>query len=121
MSAFELLNNKLHGGLVSPAGGFESLKLTAKSSQSEHHLHFTSIRLCLALLYIISIQNIFKQNSTESIYERYKQTKHYRVSIMGSAIVKFFKRFAPFGTALVANSSKSDFGLSTDPPSIPPL
>ena len=40
---------------------------------------------------------------------------------MGSAIVKFFKRFAPFGTALVANSSKSDFGLSTDPPSIPPL
>ena len=32
-----------------------SLKLKAPSSQSERHLHFLSIRLCLALLFIISI------------------------------------------------------------------
>ena len=32
-----------------------SLKLTVPSSRSERHLHFASIRLCLALLFIISI------------------------------------------------------------------
>ena len=33
----------------------DSLKLTAPFSQSEPHLHFASIRLCLALLFIISM------------------------------------------------------------------
>ena len=37
---------------VWPSG---SQKLTALSSRSERHLHFASIRLCLALLFIISI------------------------------------------------------------------
>ena len=57
----ELLNSKLHVSpwqiciaFVWPRG---SLKLTAPSSQSERHLHFAYIRLCLALLFIISIQN----------------------------------------------------------------
>ena len=62
----------------------------------------------------------FRQNSSEAISAGTNK-QSFPVSIMGSAIVKFLKRFAPFGTALVANSSKSDFGLSTDPPSIPPL
>ena len=71
--SIELLNNKFHGlspsgGFVSPSGGFASLmfdqavpqKLPAPSSQSERHLHFASIRLCLALLFIISIVVPFK-------------------------------------------------------------
>ena len=33
-----------------------SLRLTEPSIRSERHLHFASIRLCLALLFIISIQ-----------------------------------------------------------------
>ena len=64
----ELLNNKLHGlshlwwFSVSPWGMCitfvwprSSLKLTAPSSWSERHLYFASIRLCLDLLFIISI------------------------------------------------------------------
>ena len=35
-----------------------SLLLPAPSSRSERHLHFASMRLCLALLFIISILNL---------------------------------------------------------------
>ena len=58
----ELLNNKLHGLL--PLGGFVSLwwncitlvwpSGSQKPSRSERHLHFASIRLCLALFFEIS-------------------------------------------------------------------
>ena len=37
-----------------------SLKLTAPSSRLERHLHFASIRLCLALLFIISINQLLR-------------------------------------------------------------
>ena len=59
--SIDQINNKFHWLL--PPGGFASLafdqavsqKLPAPSSQSKRHLHFASIRLCLALLFIISI------------------------------------------------------------------
>jgi hypothetical protein len=60
----ELLNNKLHGlsppgGLVSHSGGFASLLFDqGVPYYSYYHLadlHFALIRLCLALLFIISI------------------------------------------------------------------
>ena len=37
-----------------------SLKLTGPSIRLERHLHFTSIRLCLALLFIISIIKVYE-------------------------------------------------------------
>ena len=49
-----------------------SLKLTAPSSQSERHLHFVSIRLCLALLFIIStfIKNVFCESWHQSPFSK---------------------------------------------------
>ena len=44
---------------VWPSG---SQKLPSPSSRSERHLHFSSIRLCLALLFIISILENFSQS-----------------------------------------------------------
>ena len=45
-----------------------SIKLPAPFSQSECHLHFASIRLCMALLFIISI--VIKELLLRAIYSR---------------------------------------------------
>ena len=44
-----------------------SLKLTASSSRSEHNLHFASIRLCLALLLIISIEFTLQKKNKQKL------------------------------------------------------
>ena len=57
-----------------------SLKLLVPSSWSEHHLHFASIRLCLALLFIISITE-YGSIMTNSIYWPIKQCLKMRIEI----------------------------------------
>ena len=84
----------IHITFVWPRG---SLKLPAPSSWSECHLHFTLIRLCLALLFNISIQYTTLQSLTGKLQGRITTQSHYREWVyrvqLSSVLVTFLSLF----------------------------
>ena len=70
------------------------LKNPVPSSWSERHLQFASIRLCLALLFIITIQNLSNCNESSQFYEYF-----------GSKFLAGFSNFEPLCGVVAATLS----------------